>query len=359
MDTVLDTLQSRGIERAGSKERGFRYRKRGGGRLTAEDRARIEALKVPPAWSDVLIAPDARARVQAVGRDTAGRLQYRYSAAHTEAQGQRKYERLIQFAQALPAMRHRVEADLRRSGLGRDRVLAGMLRIMSTCFFRGGSEVYAKENGSFGIATLRPKHVKVKGDSIFFDFPGKSGQRQQRELKDRRVAKLVRELLAVPGRDVFKMVLDDGAVLDVRRRHLNEYIREVMGQEFTAKDFRTWAGTLMAACALSRCACVPCENKAKQKKALVLAIKETAQHLGNTPAVCKASYISPRIFECFERGQVVQRAFKDLAELQGHGEHTLHSCERALLAMLTGSPQKARAVVARAHAALPPDAVAA
>jgi DNA topoisomerase-1 len=298
----------------------------------------------------VLIHPSPRAGVAAVGRDSAGRLQYRYQAHHTERQEARKYERLVAFAQALPAMRRRIDADLRRRGLGRERVLAGMLRIMSTCFLRAGSEVYAKENGSFGIATLRPRHVSVRGDTVRFDFPGKSGQRQVRELRDRRVARLVRELLKVPGRDVFKFILDDGAVVDVRRRHLNEYIREVMGERFSAKDFRTWAGTLICACCLSRCPCVPCASRKVQKRAVVAAVKETAAHLGNTPAVCRTSYISPRVLECFERGEVVRADFHSVEELAAHGEARLHAVERALLALLTGKkPARRRAALHRAR----------
>jgi DNA topoisomerase-1 len=218
-----------------------------------------------------------------------------------------------------------------------------MLRIISVCFLRAGSEVYARDNGSFGIATLRPQHVSVRGDTVRFDFPGKSGQRQVRELRDRRVARLVRELLEVPGRDVFKFVLDDGAVVDVRRRHLNDYIREVMGERFSAKDFRTWAGTLICAWALSRCACIPCTSKRAQLKAIVAAVRETASHLGNTPAVCRASYISPRVIQGFERGVVVERPLHSVHPLAAQGERSLYASERALLALLLGRA-KVRAV---------------
>lgn len=337
--THLERLQSEGIHRRGTPKRGFRYVRADGRSVSKAERERIDALRLPPAWTDVAIAPSEKAKLQAIGKDAAGRWQYRYSEAFSRRRQEAKYERIVGFARALPKMRHRVNADLRRRGLGRDKVMACILRILGTCFIRPGSQVYAEENGSFGLATLRARHVKVVGETVHFDFPGKSGQQQQHELKDRRVATIVRQLLKVPGRDVFKFVLDDGHVVDVRRRHINEYIREVMGAEYSAKDFRTWGGTLVCACALARA-----RRRVKQaeaqggvkaaKKTMVAAVKEAAQHLGNTPAVAKASYIYPSVLAMFEQGKVVERYFESVEELAKHEKPVLHCSEKALLEMI-------------------------
>jgi DNA topoisomerase-1 len=342
-ETQLERLQRTGLRRLGSAKRGFRYVRADGKAASKEDRERIDAMRLPPAWSQVAIAPSPTARLQAVGMDAAGRWQYRYHATHTRRQEDEKFQRIVDFARALPRMRRRVNADLRKKGLGRDRVLACMLRILGSCFIRPGSQQYADENGSFGLATLRRRHVCVAGDTVTFDFPGKSGKQQHRQLKDRCVATIVRQLMKVPGRDVFKFVLDDGAVVDVRRRHLNEYIQEVMGPQFSAKDFRTWAGTLICACALARAReRVKRESgddrgltkKTAIKKTMVAAVKEAAEHLGNTPAVAKSSYIYPSVLAMFERGQVVDRYFKSVDELAATKHGGLHCSEKALLDML-------------------------
>jgi DNA topoisomerase-1 len=340
--TQIECLQQKGIRRLGSPKRGFRYVRADGRPVSQEESKRIQALKIPPAWTDVAISPSAKSKLQAIGKDGAGRWQYRYHESFTRRQQEDKYRRIVGFARALPKMRHRVNQDLRKPGLGRDKVLACMLRILGTCFIRPGSQVYAEENGSFGLATLRAKHVKVVGDTVYFDFPGKSGQQQHRELKDRRVAAIVRQLLKVPGRDVFKFVLDDGAVVDVRRRHINEYIQEIMGPGYSAKDFRTWAGTLICACALARA-----RQRIKQaaaqggikvaKKTMVAAVREAAEHLGNTPAVARNSYIYPSVLAMFEQGKVVGRYFESVDELAKHEGPHLHCSEKALLDMLKES----------------------
>src|SRR4051812_4830809 len=280
--TQLDRLQRRGYRRLGTPRSGFRYARADGRPLPAEERERVLALHLPPAWTDVFIAPSPGARLQAVGRDAAGRWQYRYHPAFLRRQQERKYERLLAFARALPAMRRRVAADLRRPGLPRDKVMACVLRTLSMCFMRPGSAAYADENGSIGLATLRPKHVKVRGDTVVFDFPGKSRQRQHRELTDRQVARTVRELLRVRGKELFKWIADDGAVVDVRRRSINEYIKEVMGEHFSAKDFRTWVGTLICACALARAGTEDGETPRARRRKVAEAVKETAAQLGNT-----------------------------------------------------------------------------
>jgi DNA topoisomerase I len=332
--TRIERICATGIRRIGTPERGFRYQRADGRKISREELSRIDALKIPPAWQDVCINSSAAAAVQAVGRDAADRWQYLYHDSHTRRQEKRKYVRVMEFAESLPGMRKTIGSHLRLQGLSRERVMAAILRILAMSFIRPGSETYANENGSYGIATLRPKHVKVKGDLVTFDFPGKSGVLQHRELRDRTVARVVRELLKQPGRDVFKYSNGDGLFVDVKRRHINAYIKEVLGHKFTAKDFRTWAGTLICACALAR---VQKETKGKKtlrKKHLVEAIKETAEALGNTPAVCRSAYICPLIVSSFEKGEVIDRHFVSVRELMSYRGASLHPAEKALLRLL-------------------------
>ena len=331
--TKLERLQLIGIRRLGNPKRGFRYKPQSG-RLTQADLQRIYELKIPPAWTDVAINPAANGRVQAVGKDAAGRWQYLYHQNHTRAQEFRKFQRLKKFGQAIPKMRRTVARHLRQPGLGRERVLACILRIVSTCFMRPGSEVYASEHGSYGIATLRRKHVKLKGELVEFDFPGKSGVRQQRQLRDRHVARVIRATLKLPGYNVFKYQNGEGQVANVTRRHINEYIKELMGENFSAKDFRTWAGTLVCACALARQGDEIPEQKVARKKKIVAAIKETAEVLGNTPAVCRGSYVCPEIIDAYDKGQVIDHCFGSLEDLVAFRGRGLHESEEALLKFL-------------------------
>ena len=217
---AIEKLRETGLRRVGSPRRGFRWVKPDGRAAAAADVRRARGLRVPPAWTDVHVSPSDAAKLQAIGRDRAGRWQYRYHPGFVRRQASAKYRRLLRFAAALPRIRRAVDRDMGRRGLGRERVLASMVRILESCFMRPGSEAYAVANRSYGLATIRPRHVRLEGDTVIFDFRGKSGQRQVRELRDRRVARLVRELLALPGRDVFKFV-QEGEVVDVRRRHLN------------------------------------------------------------------------------------------------------------------------------------------
>ncbi|HZH04521.1 MAG TPA: DNA topoisomerase IB [Myxococcaceae bacterium] len=332
--TLKEKLTATGIRRVGSVKSGFVYRYPDGRKVSAAERARIQKLAIPPAWRDVAIAPEQKARLQVVGVDARGRVQYRYHPSFLSKQQDKKYQRLLAFAQALPKLRKVVRRDIRRPGLGRERVMACILRILSCCFIRAGSEAYARENGSYGIATLRPKHVKLRGDHVHFEFPGKSGQKQVRDIKDRQVAQVIRELLKVPGRDIFKFINEDGEVIDVRRRHINGYIKETMGEAFSAKDFRTWAGTLICACSLARVGTDPADTPRLLKKKVVAAIKETALQLGNTPAVCRASYIYPPVLGSFEKGRMLERYFETVEELAAFKGHGLHASEEALLKLV-------------------------
>jgi len=332
--TRIETLCARGITRSGSPKKGFRYQSAGGKKPSRADLDRINNLRIPPAWTDVCINANAGGAVQAVGKDAAGRWQYLYHETHVRRSERKKFQRLIKFAESLPAMRRTVAKDLRQPGLARERVMAGIMRILSSSFIRPGSQVYASENGSYGIATLKPKHVQVKGDTVIFDFPGKSGVKQHRELRDRRVAKLTRELLRQSTREVFAFRNGDDQLTDVKRRHINQYIKEVMGHNFSAKDFRTWGGTLICACALARAANDLNGEKKVRKQQWVAAIKETAEALGNTPAVCRKSYVCPVLLTKFEKGSVIDHYFQNVNEVINYRGTTLHRAEKALLKFL-------------------------
>ena len=331
--TRSDQLHTTGIIRTGSPQKGFRYR-RAGGKVSAAGLDRIRQLRIPPAWKAVAINATSGGKLQAVGKDAAGRWQYLYHESHNRAQEIKKFQRLIKFAEALPQLRSTVSRHLRQLELGRERVLACMVRILSTCYLRPGSQAYASENGSYGIATLRPKHVSVRKDVVQFDFPGKSGVRQRPEVKDRQVARIVRNLIEHPGREVFKYQNDDGAFINVTNRHINEYIKETMGEKFSAKDFRTWAGTLICACALARAGTEGSENSAGRRRKVVAAIKETAEMLGNTPAVCRSSYINPAVINSFEKGTTIDGHFETLEGLIAYRGRQLHKAERGLLRFL-------------------------
>ena len=337
--TRLEQLQLTGIHRLGSPARGFRY-KAAGARVSAADLQRIDELKIPPAWTDVWINSSAGGTVQAIGKDAAGRLQYLYHQHHVRRQESKKFKRVIKFAEALPKMRATIAADIKQPGLGREPVMASILRILSRCFMRPGSQVYANEHGSFGLATLRPKHVKVKGHTVEFDFPGKSGVQQRRQIKDAHVSRIVRNLLRHPSREVFKYRNGNGEFVNVTRQHINDYIREVMGEKFSAKDFRTWAGTLVCACALARVSSETVEKPAARKRKVVEAIKETAEVLGNTVAVCRSSYICPEIIDSFETGKVINNHFTTLDRLITYRGRKLHPAEKSLLAFMKRSSQK-------------------
>lgn len=354
--TWREQLERSGIRRLGSSARGFRYR-RGRRSPGVDDLHRIRDLRIPPAWTDVWVSADPAARVQAIGRDRAGRDQYLYHPRHVAERERHKTDRVLRFAAALPRLRRAVARDLRRPGLPREKVHAAIARILSNCFLRPGSAAYADENGSYGIATLRRRHVTVSGDTVVFDFRGKSGQPQHAELADARVARIVRELLKLPGAEVFKWRNADGTLADVRRRTINAYIKEVMGERFSAKDFRTWAGTLVCACALAHAGVEPGESRAARNRKRVAAVRDTAAVLGNTPAVCRSAYIQPRVLECFERGEVLPGGTAGIAGLLAHTGVAHHPAERALLALLRrSSPARRRGAVQRTRSHHAPSA---
>lgn len=318
----------------GTPARGFRYQRVAGGKVTSQDLARIRALRIPPAWTEVAINSAASGRVQVVGKDAAGRWQYLYHDSHVRQREQKKFIRLIKFGENLPAMRRAVNRDLRKPGLPRERVLGGIVRILSAAFLRPGSEVYASENGSYGVATLRPRHVRVKGSTVTFSFRGKSRVMHESQFEDRHVARLVRQLVKQTNRRVFKYENGNGQLVDVRAQTLNTYIREIMTDSFSAKDFRTWSGTLLCACSLARRRNADPEHERSVKRIITSAIKETARALGNTPAVCRSSYICPAVIEAFEKDKTLSDYFKGHEHLASYRSPRLHPAEKALLRLL-------------------------
>jgi DNA topoisomerase-1 len=286
--------------------RGFRYRSAGGGII--RDRhtlKRIESLVIPPAWDEVWICPQERGHLQVSGRDERGRKQYLYHPRWREVRDETKYGRLVQFARTLPGIRKQLKRDLARDGLCRERVLATVVRLLDLSLIRVGNDEYARDNNSYGLTTMRNRHVKVRGATIKFQFRGKSGREHIVEVEDKRIARIVRACQELPGQELFQYLDDDGARHTVDSGDVNDYLREITGEDFTAKDFRTWAGTVCVAAELRRLGSV--ESEADAKRNLVAAIKATAQTLGNTVAVCRKSYIQPAVVAAYLDGTLLPK----------------------------------------------------
>jgi DNA topoisomerase I len=322
-----------GIRRLGSKERGFFYRYPGTDETVREERVltRIENLKVPPAWEDARIARSPSAKVQAIGVDSAGRLQYLYHPKYKERKEHEKFERILRFSEALPRMRHTTSAHLRRKKLDREKVLATMTRLMNAAYFRVGDERYARKNRTYGIATLRRKHLRVEGDTMVFEYTGKWGQVQRKVVTDARLRRIVQECAALPGYEIFKCLDESGEVRDAKARDLNAYVKEVMGEEFTPKDFRTWAGTLFAAVKLAELGAT--EDLEQAEKNVLEAVDDVAQRLGNTRDIARASYISPRVIDHYMEGSVIAYYGELIEEIVAQQEG-LTEGEEALLELL-------------------------
>ncbi len=323
-----------GIRRLGSKEDGFSYRYPGTGEIVREERVleRVEKLKVPPAWEEARIARSPSAKVQAVGYDSAGRVQYRYHEKYRERKEREKFDRILHFADRLPEMRRITSAHLRRKKLDREKVLACMTRMMNAAYFRVGEERYAKNNKTYGIVTLRRKHLKIEGDTVIFAYTGKWGQEQRKAVTDARLRRVVQECQKLPGYEVFKYLDDAGEVRDVKSRDLNAYVKEVVGPEFTAKDFRTWAGTLVAASRLAELGATE-DPKAAHKNVLA-AVDDVAHRLGNTRDIARASYISPRVIDHYLEGSVVAYYGERLEEIIAAEQGGLTEGEKSLLDLL-------------------------
>ncbi|MFC3069465.1 DNA topoisomerase IB [Phenylobacterium soli] len=300
--------QDPGISRRKSGT-GFSYRTPKGEPIDEATLDRIRALAIPPAWTDVWICPDPRGHIQATGRDQKGRKQYRYHERWRQARDENKYDRLVAFGRALPRLRTRVEKDLAQPGLPRDKVLAAVIRLMEITLIRVGNEEYAKQNNSFGLTTLRNRHARVKGSQAMFEFRGKSGKTHKTGFRDRRLARIVKACQDLPGQRLFAYLDDEGAPHAVESADVNAYLRDAMGEDFSAKDFRTWAGTVNAAQALALAPA--CETAAEAKRHIATCVKAVAGLLGNTAAVCRSAYIHPLVIRAYEDHALPFKAGQD------------------------------------------------
>jgi DNA topoisomerase-1 len=267
---------------------------------------RIRKLAIPPAWTDVWIAPTERGHIQATGRDAKGRKQYRYHERWRHVRDAHKYDRLIAFGRALPRLRKRVDRDLARHGLPREKVLAAVIRVMEITLIRVGNEEYAKTNKSFGLTTLRHRHARIGSDRAVFEFRGKSGKVHRTGFSDRRLARILKACQELPGQRLFQYLDEDGQRHSVESADVNAYLRDALGEDFSAKDFRTWAGTLAAARALV--GLPECAGAGESKRNVVTCVKAVAGVLGNTPAVCRAAYIHPAVLDAYEAGALPLKA---------------------------------------------------
>jgi DNA topoisomerase-1 len=306
------TLKQAGLIYVSDEEPGFKRRKMGkqfiffgvGGQRLRDEKtvARIRRLAIPPAYKDVWICRHDNGHLQATGRDARGRKQYRYHAGWRMVRDAAKYEKLSEFADKLPALRRQINADLKLDGLPRRKVVAAVVRLLQKSLIRVGNEEYSRANGSYGLTTMRNRHVRVRGKRLEFSFRGKSGKFHEIELDDERLARIVRRCQELPGQQLFCFRNDEGNVEEIDSNDVNDYIRDIAGPDFSAKSFRTWAGTLLAARALS--ATDAAESKTDEKSRIASAIAEVAQRLGNTPSVCRASYVHPAVIEGYAEGSL-------------------------------------------------------
>ncbi len=320
--------------------KGFRYVDASGHAVRdAETLRRIRSLVIPPAWTNVWICPDARGHLQATGRDARGRKQSRYHPRWRAVRDETKYERMLLFGTALRGIRARVEEDLALPGLPRNKILATIVRLMERTLIRIGNEEYARENHSYGLTTMRGKHVHVTGSTVIFRFRGKSGKQHTVGVEDRRLARIIRRCQELPGYELFEYLDEHGEPHTVDAADVNAYLREVSGADFTAKDFRTWAGSVLASMALRTFEVFESETQAKRNVAE--AIKSVALRLGNTPAVCRKCYVHPAVLECYLAGSLARAVKKaqnaasaDDDVLREEEEQALRSEEKALMHLL-------------------------
>jgi DNA topoisomerase-1 len=345
-----DVAELEGLRYVSDARPGFTRRRRGnhfeyfdpqGRRITdAAVLERVRGIGVPPAYRDVWICPHANGHIQAVGRDEKGRKQYCYHPRWRAVRDENKFAHVLQFAAKLPAVRECVARDLARPGLPREKVLAAVVRLLETTLIRVGNAEYAQKNQSYGLTTLRKKHVAVEGNTITFQFTGKSGKKWDLSVNDRRIAAVVRRCADIPGYDLFKYVGDDGVVREVGSADVNAYLKEISGEDFTAKDFRTWAGTVLAAVALAECETADCVTRAK--KNVVAAVRRVAQQLGNTPAICRSCYVHPTVLSAY-----LDDGLADLRRKAQATETGLTDEEAMVLAFLRRREQPAPAPASR------------
>ena len=314
--------------------KGFTYKYKNGKTITdTETRKWIKSLVIPPAWKEVEINENRNADLLVTGRDDKGRKQYIYHPKYTERQNAKKFDRIINFASQLEHMRRVTGQHLRKRKLNREKVMATMVRLLESAFFRPGSETYSKENETYGLTTMRSKHLSIKADELIFSYNGKSGQEQEKHIVDKKLAKIVQEIDDMPGYEIFKYLDEDNNIIDVKSDDLNSYIQEVMGEEFSAKDFRTWAGTMIAAIALDELGVVEEEDQKLLGKNIKEAVNRVSETLGNTPAVARSSYIDPRVIEDYAEGRTLKYFKKEINQLLKKAEN-LSKEEIGVLCML-------------------------
>ena len=298
---VSDAMPGIRRKRAGKY---FSYIDRKGERIHDQDvLKRIRSLAIPPAWTNVWICPNARGHLQATGRDAKGRKQYRYHPKWRKIRDETKYDRMAAFGHALPQIREQVAHDLALPGLQRAKILATVVRLLDETSIRIGNEEYVRDNDSFGLTTMRNDHVDVEGSTIQFQFRGKRGKEHTIAIRDRRLARVVRKCLDLPGQELFQYIDSEKRVHVISSEDVNDYLKQVTKQDFTAKDFRTWAGTVTATCALQDLG--EYETQTQAKKNVVHAIELAAQHLGNTPAICRKSYVHPEVIDAYLNGALL------------------------------------------------------
>jgi DNA topoisomerase-1 len=346
-----EAAREAGLRYVSDEQPGFTRQKKGedfeyfdtkGEPITDETRLlRIRRLAIPPAYTDVWICPTANGHLQATGRDARRRKQYRYHEKWREVRDESKYDKMLIFGAALPKIRERVEADLALPGLPKNKVLATIVSIMERTFIRVGNEEYARTNNSYGLTTMRNKHVDVKGAKVQFKFRGKSGVEHAVDIADRRLARIVKKVQDLPGQELFAYVDDAGVVHDIKSQDVNDYLREITGEDFTAKDFRTWAGTVLAAVALNHLDV--CETSKEAKKNVKNAISAVAKILGNTPAVCRKCYVHPAVLETYMSGSMIEGLKRKTEEALAQNLPDLRSVEAAVMTFLHGRLTAAKA----------------
>lgn len=350
-DQELDALQEARLRFSTDAEPGMSRKKAAGGfqyfdahgRKVEDDGTleRIRKLVIPPAWTDVWICRYANGHIQATGRDAKGRKQYRYHERWKAVAQERKYFRLIDFAKSLPKIRERVRSDLGKPGLPREKVLATIVQLLEETLVRVGNESYVRENKSFGLTTLRNRHVGVQGDTVKFEFKGKSGVPHSVRITDRRVARTVRRLQELPGQKLFEYLDESGERRAVTSDDVNDYLREITGSDITAKDFRTWAGTNLAARLLDEHGA--CDTDSLSNLSIVATVKDVASRLRNKPATCRKYYIHPLVFEAFQKGYVLSNLLEMKGVKRSRALAGLDECENKVLRMLSAQAAQASA----------------
>lgn len=314
--------------------KGFRYVDKSNINITDEKlKDWFKSLVIPPAWTDVEINSKKSAKILVTGRDDKDRKQYIYNPKFRQQQDQEKFDRILQFADQLEHMRRVTGQHLRKRTLGREKVLACMVRLLEAAYFRPGSDRYSKENHSYGLTTMRSKHMQIDGDELIFHYVGKSGKEQERHIVDKKLARIVKEIDELPGYEIFKFIDEDGKQQDVKSDHLNAYIREVMGEEFSAKDFRTWAGTVIAAIALDEIGATEEKDQKALDKNIRNAVVKVSERLGNTPSVARGSYIDPRVINEYIDGKTINYFQNEVNRLLKKNEN-LSREELGVLCML-------------------------